>query len=97
MSRWAWHEKHGVVKGAIRRASDYMTPEQQESAIQAQHRREMDWIAHHPEGEHLFRDKRTCAYCGVEGRQEDMRWTGRRWLCDKDYADMLSGNIERIP
>jgi len=97
MSRWRWHEKHGVVKGEIKRASNYLTPEQQEEADRQRHIRELDWINHHPEGSHLFEHTRACAYCGAERRQEDMRWTGRRWLCDEDYAALLNDEIERIP
>lgn len=94
--RWQWHEKHGVRNGPILRKSDSMTPEQEERQERERHRRELDWIVH-PEPGALYQETRTCAYCNGDGKQDDMRWTGRRWLCPQHFLEMLAGNIERIP
>jgi len=97
MPRWQWHEKNGVRKGPILRYSDGHTPEEIEQEVAARHRRELDWIDHHPAGMMLYQETRNCAYCDIEGKQDNMRWTGRRWLCPEHFMEMLTGKIERIP
>ncbi len=93
MSRWAWHEKIGPRKGPIRHKSDYLTPEQEERQDKARHEREYDWIENHPRGEPIFTDIRVCMHCGAHGSQEDMRWTGTRWLCPQHYDEMMPATV----
>lgn len=88
MSRWSWHEKHGVRNGPVLRKSDTLSPAQEERQDQDRHKREMDWIAHHPIDEPMFKS-RVCTVCGAEDRQEDMRWTGKRWLCPQHYDEHM--------
>lgn len=96
MSRWSWHEKHGVRHGPVLRKSDTMSPAQEEHADQARHKREMDWIAHHPVDEPMFQPTRPCAHCGTELPQEMMRWTGRRWLCPEDYDEAITQHAHEM-
>ena len=90
MSRWAWHPKHGVRKGRIERASDTFSLKQLESEIHGEAERQYDWLEHHPNGEAMFTPTRVCNRCGEEDRQEDMRWTGKQWLCPEHYTEMLT-------
>lgn len=77
--RWAWHEKHGVVKGPIKRVSDTLTAAQVETQERAQHQREWDYQhanAVHP----LYAWSRECARsdCDVRRPQAEMIWAGSR-------------------
>ena len=89
MSRWSWHEKPGTRNGPITRHTDRLTPEQEEAEERARHRREWEYQNAHPANP-LYADTRVCAYCGIDKPQQDMRWTGRRWLCATDYEDHLT-------
>lgn len=88
--RWAWHPKHGVRRGPVARASDTLSPKQLEDQIHGEEWRQYDWIEHHPDGEPMFKQTRVCNRCGAEERQEDMRWTGKQWLCPAHYDEMLT-------
>jgi hypothetical protein len=89
MSRWSWHEKHGVVKGPIKRVSDTLKSSEREHEIADQHKRELDWIYNHSD-EVIYREYRTCCLCGARSPQAVMRWTGKQWLCHAHYMSFIS-------
>lgn len=80
--RWSWHEKKGTRHGPIERYSDKLKASEQETEERAQHEREYRYTSEGPPSP-IYREFRICDRCGYEGHQIDMRWTGRRWLCDR--------------
>jgi len=65
-------------------------PERLEQEIHDETERQYDWIEHHPNGAPMFQLTRICNRCGAEDRQQDMRWTGKQWLCPKHYDEMMT-------
>jgi hypothetical protein len=102
--RWAWHEKHGVVKGPIVRVSDTLTATQVEAEARAQHQRE--WSYQHANGQRpLYQPTRECARpdCEVQRSQNEMIWIpsspsmgGSFWVCPQHYEAPDSKTIDTI-
>jgi hypothetical protein len=95
MSRWAWHEKYGTLKGHIKRASDTLTATQLETEARSQHQRE--YAYQHANAVHpLYAWSRECARsdCEIKLPQTKMRWVGSRWLCPEHFLEMALEHFE---
>jgi hypothetical protein len=91
MSRWAWHEKHGTLKGCLRRASDTLTATQLEAEARSQHQREYTYQHTHTERP-LYVWSRECARsdCDVRRPQAEMIWAGSSWVCPEHYESPVA-------
>jgi hypothetical protein len=90
MSRWCWHDRHGVVKGPIKRVSDTPKLMDIETKVRAQRMRE--WAYQHANSQHpLYAWLRECARsdCDVKRPQAEMIWSGSAWLCLHHYEELL--------
>lgn len=87
--RWAWHEKDGVRKGPIIRASDIKAAEEIEEERRGLMQRLFDWLERADHQGPVFGD-RTCEVCGRKDGQSYMRWSGSRWMCPEHYAEELA-------